>query len=125
MPTVPIVVPIIITGILVGSMIKSPRSKKKRKVAVGSILSGVLNAAYAYVMYELTPTPTSTFTGTFRTFTLRPPSELAFVVSSFVTGLVFVLAILGIALLYGRVRKGAEEPDLSTEETEESKLTLG
>jgi formate hydrogenlyase subunit 3/multisubunit Na+/H+ antiporter MnhD subunit len=121
MPTVPIVVPIIITGILVGSMIKSPRSKKKRKVAAGSVLSGALNAAYAFVMYEFTPTPTSTF----RTFTVRPPSELAFVVSSFVTGLVFVLAVLGIALLYGRVRKGEEEPDLSTEETEESKLTLG
>jgi len=109
MAQIPIILPIVVTGVLVGSLLKSKsRTIPRKKLAIASALSGLLNAGYAYLSYLLTPEPT------FRGITVRPVSELAYVVSSFVVGILIVLAVVGVGLVYARFRK--EEHEIESED---------
>ena len=69
MPQIPVLIPIIITGLLVGSvMINERRKLSKKRLGIGSVLSGVLNGAQAYLANYLMPQSTvrtgaGTFTG--------------------------------------------------------------
>lgn len=119
MPQLPIILPMIITGIYVGSLIKSKTGKiPKKKLAYASLASGVLNALYAYASYLMTPRPTYARAAT----TAQQSPELVFVFSSFIAGVLVLLAVVGIAMIYIRFRGGQtiEEPDTSTETDLES-----
>jgi len=122
MPEIPIIIPVIVAGLAVGSVIKSksPRISKK-KFASASLVAGFLNAVYAYLVYMFTPSVTFPTGATFPTgsLTYTSTSELPFLVASFLTGFLIVFAILGIAVVYARIRRGGEleeVPELSTEE---------
>ncbi len=116
MPQLPIILPIIVTGVLVGSLLKSSKPKVPlRKVTLWALLSGGLNAVFAYSEYLLTPQPTFTFRAT----TFAPQvSDIAFTIGSFLTGFLIVIAIFGAAAVYLRLRgtsSETEEPELSAE----------
>jgi len=122
MPEIPIIIPVIVAGLAVGSVIKSksPRISKKT-FASASLVAGFLNAVYAYLVYMFTPSVTFPTGATFPTgsLTYTSTSELPFLVASFLTGFLIVFAILGIAIVYARIRRGGEleeVPELSTEE---------
>jgi hypothetical protein len=134
MPTIPIVIPLIIAGITLGSLLVSQTRKISKKKILGvSLLGGLLNAANAYIVYTLFPPITfprfggGTFTGGAQTFTgsttfqfraaAGATSETSFVTLSFLTGLLIVLAVVGIALAYARYKGG--KPQDETEETEQ------
>ena len=121
MPSPPIVLPIIITGLTLGSILSSQaKTISKKKFAGISLVSGLLNSAYAYVLYELTPPPTFTRGGTQIRF--QTGSETGFIISSFITGLIIVVAVCGIALAYARFRgKKDKEEDADEAEDEDEK----
>ena len=103
MPQPPIVLPIIITGLTLGSILASQaKTISKKKFAGISLVSGLLNSAHAYVLYELSPRPTFSRAGT--QFTVQTGSETGFIISSLITGIIFVLAVCGIALAYAKFR---------------------
>jgi len=126
MPQLPVIIPIIVTGLLVGSALRSAnRGISKRKLGGASVLSGVLNGVEAYAVNLLMPQPTTTFfrAGATATFTvptaLRQNSELVFYVSSIVVGILIPLVIVGIALLYSRRGQGGgEEEELQESDIE-------
>lgn len=124
MPQFPIVVPVIILGITLGSLLRTRNPTiSKKKFVYATLAAGLLNVAYAYGYLLLFPTSTTTTRGT---FTVRPISETVFLTASFFVAVVLVVAVLGIALLYSRARGGGEteeEPEITT--NEESKLTPG
>ena len=114
MPQIPIIIPVIVAGIAVGSVIKSQSPRiSRRKLMSASLVAGLLNAINAYVVDSLSPR--QTFAGV----TSRPPSFsvpqtswIVFVVASFIGGFLIVLAVLGIAMIYARRGKGAEQEEL-------------
>jgi hypothetical protein len=135
MPTAPIIIPVIIAGVTLGSLIASGSRKITKKRLLGvSLLSGLLNSANAAIIYMLFPPPSfgrfggggftgGTFTGGgSTTFQFRSASagssQTSFLVLSFVTGFLIVLAIVEIALIYARRKTPAAEE----EEPEEPKL---
>jgi hypothetical protein len=126
MPQLPIIIPIIVTGLLVGSAMRSTgRGISKRKLGGASVLSGVLNGVQAYLVNLLMPQPTTTFfrTGTTANFTVsaavRQNSELVFYVSSIVVGILIPLVIVGIAMLRSRgMQGGGEEVELQESDLE-------
>jgi hypothetical protein len=125
MPQIPIIVPLIVVGLVVGSMLKSKSPKISRKrLASASLVAGLLNSIHAYLLYLLTPTGTAaSFRGA---ATGAPPmgglastSEGAFVVASFLSAFLMVLLVFGIAMVYVRIRRGeelVEAPELAAEE---------
>lgn len=114
MPQLPIIIPVIVIGILVGSMLRSNKPKIPfRKVTVWALVSGVLNAAFAYAEYIMTPQPTFTFRST---SIVAQTSDLAFTAGSFIAGFLVVLIVFGIAAAYLRLRGGESVSDLETEE---------
>ena len=137
MPSIPIVIPLVISGLMLGSLLASEKRKvTKKKLLEVSLISGLLNAANALIVYTLFPPTTfsrfsggtftggtfagATFTGS-STFQFRgggfgATSEGSFVTLSFITGLLIVLVVVGVALLYARRKAGQAE-----EETEEIK----
>ncbi|MGD0176719.1 MAG: hypothetical protein ABSC50_07845 [Candidatus Bathyarchaeia archaeon] len=122
MPQLPIIIPIVVIGILIGSIQKSKKIST-RKIALWALVAGALNAANAYAVYILTPVPT------FRGITVaRTTSEFGFTIASFLAGFLIVAAVFVIAAAYGRVRKGDSElgEESEQEDTEEiSKLKPG
>jgi cytochrome bd-type quinol oxidase subunit 2 len=127
MPQVPIIVPVVITGIVLGSMIRSQKSRiSKKKLALSAVLSGLLNAAYAYAEYLLTPQQV-----TFRGITVQRTagSEYGFMIASFLAGFLVVIAVIGIGLLYARFRKTEmteeEMESLESNSEEETQLKPG
>jgi cytochrome bd-type quinol oxidase subunit 2 len=123
MPQSPIILPLIITGLTLGSvLISQTKTISKKKLAGVSLLSGLLNSAYAFVLYEISPPPTFARAGT--QFRVQTGSETSFIISSFITGFIFVLAVCGIALAYARFRgKREQEEDegLNNDKDEEEK----
>ena len=142
MPTIPTMIPLIVAGIVLGSLLVSEKRKITRKKLLGvSLLGGLLNAANALIIYMLFPPPTTfsrfaggnfgggafaggTFTGS-STFQFRgaagATSETSFIALSFITGLLVVIVIIGSALAYVRYKtpKGEEEPEESDKEEQE------
>jgi hypothetical protein len=147
MPTTPTVIPLIVAGLMLGSMLLSEKRKVSRKKLLGvSFLGGLLNAANAFIVYTLFP-PTAfsrfgggnfaggtfagaTFTGS-SSFQFREAvgasSETSFILLSFITGLLIVIVVVGVALIYVRYKGGHMEEELgegkqeAQEELEEPK----
>jgi len=138
MPTTPIIIPIIVAGVTLGSLLVSQTRKiTKKKLLIASLVSGLLNTAYAFLVYTLAPPPTftrGTFTGgTFTgsgTFTgggafraaAGASSENSFLLLSFITGFLMVLAIVLVALAYVRFRGGKSEEEIETDQTEADQI---
>src|SRR5208337_1770706 len=117
------IIPIIVIGILVGWLQKSKNPKISwRKVALWALVAGALNAANAYAVYILTPTPTFGGAGGFVRTTTATTSDIGFTTASFLAGFLIVAAVFAVAAVYGRIRKGdselSEEPE-PEEDTEE------
>ncbi len=125
MPQIPIIVPLIVVGLVVGSMLKSKSPKISRKrLASASLVAGLLNSIHAYLLYLLTPTRTAASatgapTGGPPLQGLASTSVGAFVTSSFLAAFLIVLLVIGIAMAYVRIRRGeelVEAPELAAEE---------
>jgi len=117
MPQIPIIIPVIVAGITVGSVIKSQSPKiSRRKLMSASLVAGLLNAINAYVVDSLSPQQTfarANFTATQAAgFSVPQTSWIVFVLASFIGGFLMVLAVLGIAMIYARRGKGAEQEEL-------------
>ena len=128
MPTVPIIIPVIVLGVLVGSMLKTEKKRmSKKRLLLAGLITGALNAAYSYVLEMITPRTTSlTGTGFTANRVFSASVGLGFYIASFLVGLVLILAVFVIAAVYLRVRGGGEpetpeEPELE----EESQLSSG
>jgi predicted cobalt transporter CbtA len=117
MPQIPIIIPVIVAGIAVGSAIKSQTRISRRKLMSASLVAGVLNAINAYVVNSLSPQQTFTrasFTGAqAANISFPQTSWIVFVVASFIGGFLIVLGVLGIAMIYARKGEGAEQEELS------------
>jgi protein-S-isoprenylcysteine O-methyltransferase Ste14 len=123
------IIPIVIAGITLGSLLVSEKHSISKKKLLGvSALSGLLNLANAYLVYLLFPPPTFTRTGTGAAAgqfaqaraASTAGSETSFYASSFIIGFLIVLAVVGIALAYAHFKTHkAEEED---EEEKEPKL---
>jgi len=125
MPQIPIIVPLVVLGLVVGSMLKSKSPKISRKrLASASLVAGLLNSIHAYLLYLLTPTRTAASatgapTGGPPLQGLASTSVGAFVASSFLAAFLIVLLVIGIAMAYVRIRRGeelVEAPELAAEE---------
>jgi uncharacterized membrane protein len=130
MPTAPTVIPLIVAGLVLGSLLVSKKRNMSKKKLLGvSLLGGLLNAANAFIVYTLFP-PTSfsrfgggnfaggTFTGgTFTgSSTFRgaggASSEGSFLLLSFISGLLIVIVVVGVALAYVRYKSPKDEEQL-------------
>lgn len=132
MPQLPIVVPVIVIGIMFGSLLKSEKPKISfKKVGLWALIAGALNAALAYADFLLAPAaPSFPTTGTgsaFRATFVSQTSEVAFSVASFLAAFLIVVVVFVIAAAYLRFRggraEGEEGLELTAEET--SKLQPG
>jgi hypothetical protein len=120
MPQIPIIIPVIVAGIAVGSVIKSQTRISRRKLMSASLVAGLLNAINAYVVDSLSPQQTfaraSFSAAQAANFSVPQTSWTVFVVASFIGGFLIVLGVLGIAMIYARKGEGAEElPELVSE----------
>jgi len=142
MPTAPIIIPLIVAALTVGSLLANQTRKLSKKKLLGvSTLAGLLNVTNAYLVYTLFPPVaftrfsgesftgggSSTVTGGYSSgyqFRGAGGSMGSFLILSFVTGLLIVLAVVGIAVVYARHKIGESEDagELKLEETEENKL---
>lgn len=119
MPQFPIVIPMIVLGITVGSLLRGKSARiSKKKFVYATLAAGLLNVAYAYAFLLLFPPPTFTRGN----FAIAQISEPIFLADSFLVAVILMVAVLGIALIYVRVRKtdeSGEAPELiSTEKLE-------
>ena len=82
-----------------------------------SLVAGLLNVINAYLVDLLSPQQTFARTNFSVPETVVQTSSIVFMIASFIGGFLIVLAVLGIAMIYARVRKGAEEelPELPPE----------
>ena len=131
MPQAPIIIPIIIAGITLGSLLVSEkRTLSKKKFLLVCLLSGCLNVANGFLVYQFAPPPTFTrgggggFSGGTSGFQFRAASttsESGYLISSFLVGLLVVLAVVGIALLYAHFKrtKVEEEEEADLEDRSE------
>lgn len=121
MPQISVIIPVIVAGLVVGSLVKSKSGAiSNKRLVSASLVAGLLNGLYMYVVYSISPQPTLARGN----FTVPSTSWVVLVVGAILSGFLIVFAILGIAKAYARVRKGeeTEEPsDLTSEQ--ESKLT--
>jgi Mg/Co/Ni transporter MgtE len=109
MPQLPLIIPIIVTGLLVGSALKNRDQKiSKKKLGAVSVLSGVLNGAQAYLVTFISPQTTFLQTSATAAAALRQTSELVFAISSTLVGILIPLIIVGIGLFLSR---GSEEEE--------------
>jgi hypothetical protein len=121
MPQIPIIIPVIVAGIAVGSAIKSQTRISRRKLMSASLVAGVLNAINAYVVNSLSPRQTFTATSfsaaQAANFSVPQTSWIVFVVASFIGGFLIVLGVLGIAMIYARKGRAEQEelPELVPE----------
>jgi len=140
MPTTPTVIPLIVAGLMLGSLLVSEKRKVSKKKLLGiSLLGGLLNAANAFIVYTLFPPTTfsrfaggnfgggafagGTFTGAstfqFRGGAAGATSESSFILLSFITGLLIVIVVVGVALLYVRYKGGHTEEETGEAKPEE------
>jgi len=140
MPQIPIILPMIVLGLVVGSIVKSKSSKiSKKKLSSASLVAGLSNSIHAYLLYLLTPAQVAPRgTGVPTTGTFTPPtgalplegiastSEASFVGASFLAAFFVVFLVLGIAALYARPGKGEEFQEAleATSETSEEEAAF-
>jgi hypothetical protein len=133
MPTAPIIIPLIVAGLMLGSLLISQPAKISKKKLLGvAVIAGLLNMANAYVVYTLFPPAVTRFGGggftaggfaggNAGTFQFRGASaESSFMMLSFITGLVIVLGVVGIALAYARYK--GRQPEEEAEETKSEEI---
>ncbi len=131
MPSTPIIIPIIITGVLVGTIAASKGEMvKRKKLLSASLLSGILNVVNAYLLILLTPARTYSgqysgqFSGTAQSaYRARAGggganTQLLLIISSFIVGFLIPLVIIGIGMLYARRKIGKEGIDEGSGEDE-------
>jgi hypothetical protein len=100
MPTIPMIVPLLVTGILVGYILRTKRDKMGRKLIIlGSLLGGAGNAVNAAILYlfQRSSTVPANLPANFRTFarqTMPTQSLASFVLLSFIVGILIVLLVL-------------------------------
>lgn len=57
MPQIPILVPLIVVGLVLGAILKSKSPKiSRKKLASASLVAGLLNSIHAYLLYSLAST---------------------------------------------------------------------
>jgi hypothetical protein len=144
MPQIPLLIPIIVTGLLVGSiMVHEGHKISKKRLGTVSVVSGVLNGAQAYLVNYLMPASTSraggafigagggTFTGggtlpsaavTAAAAAARQTTALTYYISSILVGILIPLVILGIGLFRARSKGSDEEVEPEEVEPEDSTL---
>lgn len=132
MPQAPMIIPIVIAGITLGSLLVSEkRSLSKKKLLGVSALSGLFNLGNAYLVYQLFPPPTFNRTGAGAAAgqfaqaraASGAGSEISFYASSFIIGFLIVLAVVGVALAYAHFKRHkVEEEDEEDIEEKEPKL---
>lgn len=114
MPQIPIIAPLVVIGLLLGTIIKSRSSRiSKRKLVSASLVAGLLNSVHAYLLYSLTPTRAAASvigvpTGAPPMEGIASTSEGAFVAASFLSAFLMVLLVFGIATAYLRIRRSEE-----------------
>src|SRR5208282_4999899 len=130
MPSTPIIIPIIITGVLVGTIAASKGEiVKRKKLLSASLLSGILNVVNAYLLILLTPARSGysgqysgQFSGTaqsaYRARGGGANTQLLLIISSFIVGFLIPLVIIGIGMLYARHKIGKEGFDQESGEDE-------
>jgi hypothetical protein len=121
MPQLPVIIPLIVIGILFGSLLKSEKPKiSLRRIMIWSLVAGLLNAVNAYADYLLTPPPTfggAAFGGaTFARTTTT--TYVPFTAASFLAGFIIVAAVFGIARFVSRGH-GSGEAELGEESESE------
>jgi hypothetical protein len=119
MPNIPSIVPLILAGVIIGSILrKTDISISWKLLILGSLLGGLGNLAHAGVLFffqgqEARPTfsqrpPTDFQLPSNLQFTLRASlttfNPISFLVTSFVTGAIMILVILIVAVLTLRLR---------------------
>jgi hypothetical protein len=115
--TIPVPLSIIITGLLVGSVMKNrDRRMSKKRLGFASVLAGLLNGGESYLLNRLTPQQTFP-TGV--AVAQRQGLDLTTIISSILVGALIPLAVLGIGMLYSRARKGREDAEYQDSTSEE------
>ena len=130
MPQIPVLIPVIVAGLTVGSVIKSQsRTISNKKLISASLVAGLLNGLYGYAVDALSPPQTFPRTSSIPSIfaaSIPTTSWIVFVIESVLAGFLIVLAVLGIAKVYAWTRKGEEVEELSNlTSEEESALTPG
>jgi hypothetical protein len=118
--SIPVPLPIIITGLLVGSVMKNKdRRMSKKRLGSASVLAGLLNSGESYLLTLLTPQQAfPTGPAGLAAATPRQSFDLVTIISSILVGALIPLAILGIGLLYSRGRKGREDAEFQDSTSE-------
>lgn len=124
MPQLPTVVPIIVIGIMFGSLLKSEKPKISfKRVALWALIAGALNAALAYADFLLAPAaPTTGFA--FRAAAVSATSQVSFTIASFLAAFLMVVVVFAIAAAYLRLRGGRTEGEVEAELTAEETSQL-
>jgi hypothetical protein len=129
MPQIPVIAPLIVVSLAVGAIIKSKSSRiSKKRFASTGLVAGLLNSIHGYFLYSLAPTQivapvARPATGASALGGFSSASAGAFVAASFLAGFLVVVLVLGIAVLYARLRR-AEELVEVPEQIPESEPTL-
>jgi len=126
MPEIPIIVPLIVVGLVVGSILKSKDPTiSKKKLGSASLVAGLLNSVYAYLMYSLVPTQIAAGAagvpqgGPAMPTGLASTSVVSFTAASFLAAFLLVLLVLGVAAIYARVGKREEIEEAAEVASEE------
>jgi hypothetical protein len=122
MPQAPIIIPLIITGVFFGSLLKHrAKSISKKSVALASVAAGLLNGVHAYLLDTMSPQPTTTFT-TRASFAFQPAATVPFVISAIGVGILIVLLVIGVAAIYRKLSRGREEEPVTEEKPTDETL---
>ena len=126
MPEIPIIVPLIVVGLAIGSILKSKNPKiSKKKLGSASLVAGLLNSIYACLIYSLVPTQIAAGAGGVSQggpampIGLASTSVVSFTAASFLAGFLLVLLVLGVAAAYARVGKREEIEEAAEVASEE------
>jgi RsiW-degrading membrane proteinase PrsW (M82 family) len=119
MPTIPMIVPLLITGILVGHVLRTKKASIGRRLALlGSLLGGVGNVVNGAILYLFqNKTTTRPDMPSFVRQTVSTQTPISFLLLSFIVGTLIVLLVLIPATLIQRrgfprlpFGRGGEEP---------------
>jgi hypothetical protein len=119
MPQPGIILPIIVAGVTLGSLLVSGKHVlSNRKLLGACALSGTLNSGITYLTSQLSAPPTFTQGGP-ALGAATEGSDYVSYASSFLVGFLIVLLIVGIALIYAKLRasKSQEDEEPTSEET--------
>jgi RsiW-degrading membrane proteinase PrsW (M82 family) len=104
MPTIPMIVPLLVTGVLFGYILRTKKTNVGRKLtALGCLLGGVGNAVNGAILYLFqSQATTGPSIPSFARQTAPTQSPVSFLILSFVVGALIVLLVLVPAVLVQR-----------------------